>query len=121
MRPRLASLRGLGLIEALVATTIAAVLIGGLLSVLGSSTAATARIEAQRAALSLARRLISDPAPEEGSGFAGALAWTLRIERSPYDFDRSAQDGYRLQRITVSVTGPGLGSDLRVATERLLR
>lgn len=121
MRPSREDLRGLGLVEALVATAIAAALIGGLLAVVGTSSAATARIEAQREGQALARQLLFDPDPEDGRGVAGTLAWTRHVHPSPYDFDRRAADGYRLLRITVEVSGAGLGAGLTVATERILR
>lgn len=114
-------IKGLGLVEALVATTLAVALIGGLLAVVGNTAAATTRLAQQRKAQALARTLLSNPDPTTRSGDHDGLIWERRVDRSPLDPNSTTQDGFRIYRVTVSISGSGLSGVVRIANERLMR
>lgn len=122
MRPtERTGIKGLGLVEALVATTLAVALIGGLLAIVGNTAAATTRLEQQRKAQTLARALLSEPDPTTRSGDHDGLTWERRVDRSPFDPNGTTQDGFRIYRVTVSISGTGLSGVVRFANERLMR
>ncbi|WP_299968742.1 hypothetical protein [uncultured Roseobacter sp.] len=118
---RRAVLAGFSLVEALVATALAAAAIAGLLGVLASSSRATATIEAQTRAQALAVSLLATPDPRRATGTEDDLRWRTDLTRSSFDPDGVTVDGFRLMRFVVEVRGPRLGDGITLETERLMR
>ena len=114
------------LVEALIATAIVAMVLVGVLRVIGDSVARNHHVEQRRTALMVARSQMaavgfSTPLVEgEAAGVAvGDYAWRTNVERCPEDDGPSVAGG--LYCVTVTVRAPGTERPAVILRSRRLR
>lgn len=114
------ALRGLVMIEVLVATAVAGVLVSGLFDIVGDYTYLAKRGEAVIGATIVVQRLTTYLDKQSGSGTDSGYSWRLVRSHSPVAVNEIRR-GFRLVREEIRIVGPGLSNPVTHRRERLVR